>query len=55
MLHQSLEVCLELVVVRAVRARFDVQMHLQDLGRVKLAVDESIQLFRTVLTFHVCT
>jgi hypothetical protein len=55
MLDQPLEMSLELVVVRAVGTRLEVKLHLEDFRRVQLAVDETVELLRTVLTFHVCT
>ena len=55
MLHQPLEMRLELVVVRAVGTTFHVELKLEDIRRVQLAVDEAIELLGTVLTVHCCT
>jgi hypothetical protein len=55
MLHQPLEVSLELVMVGAFRTCFEVELHLEYFRRVQLAVDKPIELIRTFLALHVCT
>jgi hypothetical protein len=51
-LDQPLHVGLELVVVLAVGAPFEVELELQDLGRVQLAIHVAIELVRAILTVH---
>jgi len=52
---QPLEMLVELELVRTVGTAFQVELQLENLRRVQLAVDETIELLRTVLTVHCCT
>jgi hypothetical protein len=53
-LDQALQVRLELVVVHAVRAAFEVQLDLERLRIVQLSIDVAVELVRTLFASHVC-
>src|SRR5438874_1977477 len=53
-LDQALEVLLEFVMVHAVGTPFEVKLHLERFRIGQLAVDEAVELARTLFTSHCC-